>query len=466
MGMKRELRGQEHAIVIGGGIGGLLSAAVLARHYQRVTIIDRDTGMAGPDAQPTVRSGVPQGHHVHVLLSLGWRLLESMFPGLDARLQGAGAKPVDWIKDVVWETPFGRSPRVASDLHSRLCSRPLLELSVRAELLTNERVRLADGYEVTGVQTTGTPPRILGVEVREHGAHTGATLTADDLRADLVVDTSGRSSQCAQWLEDLGYPAPAETIIDARLGYASRIYRRDPKVDWRVLYVMNRAPSTPHSGVVYEIEDDRWIVTLVGYNGHFPPTDEAGFLECARNLAKPAIYEAIRDAEPLSKIRGYRRTENRMRHFEGMRRWPVGLLVLGDAACALNPVYGQGMTVAALAATVLGETLRKDPSAARLGPTFQRRLATSMKDAFTTATSDDLRWPETSGHASPGLRLMHKYVDRVMTCATKDARIHARLLEVLQMVRPASALLSPRILQRALRTRVPASSARPSEPAE
>ena len=448
--MSRDLGRQEHAIVIGGGMAGLSSAAVLIRHFSRVTIIDRDALPSSPE----VRSGAPQGNHVHVLLSRGWRLLDELFPGLDERLQAAGAKPVDWIHDVIWETPFGRSPRYPSELRSRLCSRPLLEHAVREELLSDPKVRLLGRHEVTGLQSTGHPARVTGVKVRARAGDGDSEVSDSDLQADLVVDTSGRGSKTPQWLETLGYGTPKETVIDARLGYSSRIYRKRPGVDWSVLYVMNRAPSVPLSGVVYEIENDQWIVTLVGYNGHFPPTDEAGFLECAKGLAKPTIYEAIADAEPLSKVRGYRRTENRIRHFERMRRWPAGLIVMGDASCALNPVYGQGMTVAAMSASILDEVLRAPPAADQLGALFQRRLAASLKDPFTAATSDDLRWPETSGKVPRGLRLLHGLVDRVMSAATNDPRTHLRLMEVLQMLRPTSALMRPRILAKALRTRV------------
>ncbi len=448
----RQNRGQEHAIIIGGGMAGLSCAAVLARHYSRVTIIDRDP----TPTEATVRPGVPQGHHVHVLLTRGWRLLDDLFPGLDARLLAAGAKPVDWIGDVIWETPFGRAPRVPSPLHSRLCSRALLEHAVRAELLAKTpQVRLLSGYEVTGLQSSasGGQATVHGVVAHAHRQNDATQLREEDLRADLVVDTSGRSSKSSTWLTELGCGTAKETVIDARLGYASRIYRRRPDVDWKILYVMNRAPASPQSGVIYEIEDDRWVVTLVGYNGCFPPTDEAGFLEFARDLAKPAIYEQLKKAEPLSKIHGYRRTENRLRHFDKLRRWPAGFIILGDACCTLNPVYGQGMTLASISTSILDSLLAEGPSAKRLPKLFQRRLKAALKSPFTTATGDDLRWPETTGRAPPGLRLLHGVVDRVMSAATHDPKLHLRLMEVLHMIRPTSALLQPWILRRALRAR-------------
>lgn len=431
---------RERAIVVGGGIAGLLSAQVLARHFERVTLLDRDHLPGGPEPRP----GAPQSHHVHVLLARGWQILSRQFPGLAGNLAAAGAHEIDWIDDVEWHTPFGQAPRVPSPLRSVACTRGLLEYSVRQRLLTDGRVRVLSGLEVTGLRAAGE--RIVGVLANRRGAD-GAAASDDDLRADLVVDASGRASKAPAWLQSLGYPAPAETIIDAQLGYATRLYTLSRETDWKALYIMSKPPQNPRGGVVYPIEGGRVIVTLVGYGGAFPPTDEPGFLDFAGALPSPALREVLAHASPCSTIHGYRKTENRLRHFERLRRCPAGFVVLGDAACALNPVYGQGMSVGAVAATVLDETLRDTPGAG-LGRTFQRRLAASNSAAFVTASSDDLRWPTTTGKVSPGLKAMHYLVDRIFSAATHDPKIHLRLMEVLHLVRPAHALLHPQILRR------------------
>ena len=432
----------ERAIVIGGGIAGLAAAQVLARHFGRVTVLERDMLPGGPQPRP----GAPQSHHVHVLLARGWRILHALFPGLEGDLAAAGAREIDWLDDVAWHTPFGLAPRVPSTLRSRACTRGLLEVSARRRLLRGGRVRVLSGLEVTGLRAAGH--QIVGVLAQRRGADAAAP-GDDDLRADLIVDASGRASRAPAWLRALGHDAPAETVIDAQLGYATRHYILPRQPDWQALYVMGRPPQNPRGGVVYGVEEGRVVVTLVGYNGAFPPTDEQGFLEFAGALASPALREVLADATPCSSIRGYRRTENRLRHFERLRRSPPGFIAIGDAVCALNPVYGQGMSVGAVAATVLDAALREAPGAA-LGRAFQRRLAASNRAAFLTASGDDLRWPHTTGAASPGHKAMHYLVDRVLRAATHDADVHLRLMGVLHLERSTAALLHPHVLRRAL----------------
>ena len=429
------------AIVIGGGIAGLLAARALTRHCERVTILDRDLLPAGPDP----RAGAPQSHHVHVLLTRGWQILSEQFPGLDDALAAAGAHEYDWLADVEWHTPFGLMPRGPSPLRSRACTRPLLEWNVRTRLLADGRVGVHNGLEVTGLQASGD--RIVGVQVhRRAGA---PELAADELRADLVVDASGRASKAPSWLAALGYPEPAETVIDAQLGYATRLYELRTTPPWKVLYIMGKPGKNPRGGVVYAVEGGRHIVTLVGYGGVFPPTDEAGFLEFAAGLETPALRDALVGATPCTSIHGYRKTENRLRHYERLRRWPAGFVVLGDAACALNPVYGQGMSVAAVASTLLDAALRERPGQPP-GLRFQKRLAATNLAAFMTATGDDLRWPGTTGKPSPGLKVMHHLVDRIFAAAARSPDVQLRMMEVLHLLRPGSALFHPSVLRRAL----------------
>lgn len=437
--------GDQHAIVIGGGLAGLLCARALRRHFQRVTVLDRDHLPSGPQA----RAGAPQGHHVHALIARGWRIMSELFPELSAALDEAGAPHLDWLADVAWHTPFGPAPRNSSPLRSRACTRALLEYTVRRLLLADPRVHLLDGVEVDGLQSAGDrDKRVTGVIAHRRG-RAGAeapALTPDQLRADLVLDASGRGSKAIDWLTALGYPSPPETLVDAKLGYASRLVRRAPNAPWAGLYVMGRSPHLPRAGVIYPVEGDRWIVTLVGYGGDHPPTDDAGFLAFARGLATPELADALAGAAPLTSIHGYRRTESRVRHFERLRRWPGGLLIVGDAACALNPAYGQGMTVSAIEAELLSQHLRLDRPADQHCRDLQRRLAAAARPAFLTASGDDFRWPTTSGRRPPGQGVMHKLIDRLLRAATRDPALYLRLLEVLQLVRPTSALLDPRVL--------------------
>jgi 2-polyprenyl-6-methoxyphenol hydroxylase-like FAD-dependent oxidoreductase len=283
------------------------------------------------------------------------------------------------------------------------------------------------------------------------------------LPADLVVDASGRMSRTPEWLTSLGLRPPRETFVDVGLCYASRVYRRPAHVgtnDWRGVLLQPAPPAVKRGGLMLPIEGERWIVTLSGRAGEKPPTDEAGFMAYARSLRAPTIYQAIANAEPLSGIVGYRATANRVRHYEELDGSPDGLVVIGDAACAFNPVYGQGMTAAALGATLLGQCLleaRAVRGAGRgltgLSRRFQRRLARLNVMPWLSATSEDARYLEQEKRAAQGwrMRLMHGYIDRLTSRSTESAEVRQILIEIFNMLRPPAALFLPRLLFAALR---------------
>ena len=450
---------REHAIVIGGGIAGLLHAHVLGRHFERVTLIERDQVPDGP----TPRAGAPQGHHIHVLLTHGYRVLTRYFPEFDELLDRHGAPRFDWTRDTAWFLAGDWIKNGESGTVSRLASRPLFEWAIREAVRARGNVRMISGHAVTGLRADpGHGGRVRGVETRAHGAgpHDPKTLDEATCTADLVVDASGRGSKVEDWLSALGYPCAPTIDVNAHLGYATRLFKipEDHAADWTVLYVTGAPPDLPRAGALSPIEGGRWIVTLVGYNRDYPPTDETGFLEFANSLAAPNIYETIKHAEPLGPIRGYRRTANRTRKFESMPRWPAGFLCSGDAVCSLNPVYGQGMTNAARAAEVLDgfladRKIKRSPLDARACANFQRRLAKANQIAFMLATADDFRWPETEGVPPRGLKLVHRYMDRVFRGTHRDADVTRRLISVVHFLLPPTALLHPRVLRGGKRER-------------
>jgi hypothetical protein len=244
-------------------------------------------------------------------------------------------------------------------------------------------------------------------------------------------------------------------VVNPFLGRGSRLYRPPEgfRPGWKHLYVQSDPPGETRGGVVMAVEGGVWLVTLDGGGGDYPPTDEAGFLEFARSLRSPAVYEAIRDAEPLTPIAGNRAAENRLRHYERLDRWPEGLVVLGDAACAFDPVYGQGMTAAALGAEALGQCLRHHRGRAGrrpgLGRAFQRRLARVNATPWELSSGSDYRYPGAEG-PPPGwaARLSNRYVDGVIRLSTRHAGVRRRVLEVLHLLRPPAALLGPGVLGR------------------
>lgn len=430
--------GGTHAIVMGAGMAGLLAARALSDHFDRVTIVDRDR----VPAEAGFRDGVPQSRHVHALLRRGLIEIEALYPGIESELIAAGAVQLsgaDFLRLSAfgWADRFDGPPLVAA-------SRELIEWSVRRRTLASANVCLLDEHEVVGLIASDGGATVRGVELRSRrGGARGA------LRGDLVVDATGRNSKASDWLEQLGYGRPRETVINSFLGYASCEFRM-PAVtaDWKVLMIGDKPPSMPRAALLAPIEGGRWMVTLGGYGRDYPPTDREGFLEFARSLRSDLLYWAIRDAEPLTRISGFRSTLNRRRHFEAMKRWPERFLVLGDGACAFNPVYGQGMSVAAVTAAALGSAV---PDHARPGwaRRMQSTVARCSQRAWMIATGADVRYPSTEGRQPNAVdRVMQRYLDRVIEVSMQDAMVNAAFLRVVHLLDAPSTLFRPAVVRR------------------
>ena len=435
-----------HAVVIGGSLAGLCAARVLAEHVERVTVIDRDDF----PAEPAVRKGLPQAHHLHVLIPAGQDTLDQLFPGLIAGLHERGAVPVAAPTEVLYLSPTGWRDRFPATHRLVGASRELIDWALRQRLVEDGRVRFRTGCEVVGLLPADGAQAVGGVLLRAESP--GAQ--AESLHADLVVDASGRASRASDWLDQLGYGRPEESRVESGLAYASRRYSLPEGATggWKNILLMPKAPDVRRGGVLYPIENGKWMVTLGGLGGDVPPTDEQGFLEFARNLRSPVLYEAIKDGVPDSPIHGYRRTANHRRHFESMPRWPEGFLVTGDAACTFNPVYGQGMTVAAQAAVLLDKHLRANPGT--FGRVAQAAVARLSEAPWQIATGADLRYPTTVG-PRPGwaARLGNRYLDRMSDVANRDGYVARVLSDVLYLVAPPAALFRPGVALRVLRGR-------------
>nr|WP_255557568.1 FAD-dependent oxidoreductase [Modestobacter sp. L9-4] len=437
--------------MIGGSMAGLLAARVLTDHFPQVTVVERDELPDGADA----RRGVPHGRQLHVLLARGRQSIEQLFPGWDDDLLAAGAVRLRVPGDVQMVTPVGSIDRRAAGFEALSASRPLIEATVRRRLCALPGVTLVTGTQVTGLRAGDGG--VVGVVTRDRDG------TEAEVDADLVVDASGRGSRASAWLTELGYGTPQLTLIDPQLGYATRSYRVPAgcTADWKAAMVMAQPPSARVGGYLYPVEGGRWMLALMGTGADQPPTDEAGFTAFARRLPHPVIAEAIADAEPLGPAFAHRGTTNRRWEFHRMRRWPERFVVLGDAVCAYNPVYGQGITTAALGAETLDECLRDqrrrlpDGRLDGLAARFQRRLAWRNVLPWSVSTNQDTRFP-TAGGARPGVvaRLRYGFLDRVLAAATRDPAVADVDIRVYGMLDRPTALLRPHVLAAAARTAV------------
>jgi 2-polyprenyl-6-methoxyphenol hydroxylase-like FAD-dependent oxidoreductase len=444
------VRRRGHAVVVGGSLAGMLAARVLSDHFDDVTLLERDRFTETPAA----RKGLPQGRHVHALLEGGRRALERFLPGLTGELVRAGAEPLDFTRDVAWMSPDGWYVRFPGDLLLLACTRDLIDWGVRGRITALPNVRIQQGADVAGlIRGPGHGARVAGVRLRSRTADAEVDRGEAELTADLVVVADGRNSRLPEWLTALGYEPPEETVVNSFQGYASRFYRPPAafESDWKALYVQQAPPGDPRGGLVSPVEGGRWLVSLVGGDGDYPPTDEAGFLTFARSLRSPALYEAIAGAEPLTPIAGQRATENRLRHYDRLGRFPDGVVAVGDAVCAFNPVYGQGMTAAALGAEVLDRWLREEAShrGPGRGRVFQCRLARATAAAWHLSAGADYRFRTTEGPPQGRVaRLTGGYVAGVMRASTRRPWVRRRLAEVLHLLRPPAALFGLGVLAR------------------
>ncbi len=437
-----------HAVVVGGSIGGMLAARVLADHFDRVTVIERDQLPDGTENRP----GVPQARHLHFLFKRGLMAVEEVFPGVTADLLEAGSHLLDQGRDFRILYRSGWSPRGEIGLEFCTFTRPLLEATIRRHLVTDARICLRQGFEVAGLVTSADGSRVEGVRIEPRHRDPEAPAEVETIAADLVLDTSGRGSKAPEWLAAAGFARPEETVVDAFWGYATRIYEpvEDFKKDWKTLFLINRPPYQPRAGIIQPIEGNRWIVTLAGVMHDYPPTDEEGFLKFARSLSSPELYRAIEHAKPLSRIWGYRRTENRLRHYD-KAKVPQGFAALGDSVCAFNPVYGVGMTLVGIEALALRESLRRGKGKLD-SHRFQKQVAKLVAGPWALTTGEDLRWPATEGgEVTAKVKLMHWYIEQVIRLIPQSQEVFRRFQEVNHMLKTPTALFHPAVLGPVLR---------------
>jgi flavin-dependent dehydrogenase len=435
---------KDHAIVVGGGIAGLLVARVLAEHFKRVSLIERDRY----PQDPTFRPGVSQGRQLHTVNLRGQHVLEELFPGILTKLVDHGAVVHDCQQDMIMHFPSGWAYRASSSYEYYFFSRHLMEWQVRQELRKYACVHVIEKQEVIGLLASDDKQSVTGVSMRARNGAAPAESALTDLTADLVVDTSGRESRSPQWLEALGYARPEETTVNPFLGVAARVYRpaADPNRDWKAMLIRPEPPEKQRGGMIMPSEGGYWWVSIGGFCKEYPPTDEEGFLEFAKTLPVPTLYEAIRDAQPASPIYSYRRTENRLRHFEKLQALPDGFVVAGDSFCQVNPIYGQGMALAAMAATTLRQSLAGGDLHG-LPSRYYKELAKTVLPSWQATLSNDYRVPGVEGgEINETTRIMQRYFDDITNLLPNSPSIRLTFLEVTQMLKPTTALLHPSVI--------------------
>ena len=436
------------AIIMGASIAGLWIARALIDHFEEVLVFERDHLPEGPE----FRSGAPQVRQFHTLLQSGLQQMKEWFPGLDEELIAAGAVPYDVIGDIHLRAGNRWLPQFPSESILLSCSRLLLESSIRRRLRQNPCIRFVEGVEVVGLQNDEEKRRVTGVRIRNRRGGSDGRETDPIYEADLVVDTLGRRSPTPEWLVEMGYPAPRESEVDSFLGYVTRKYKRKPNTP--MILIIATPPNDPYGALVFPEENDTMVALIGGCNKHYPPTDPEEF-DAFVHVLGPEFQEALRGAEPLSQPYGYRGTTSRWRHYEELERWPERFVVLGDAFCGFNPIYGQGMSVAAMSAVTLAERVKhSNGNLDGVAHSTLREISRITQGVWLLATSADLEWPGTQGGTlgkSPVARLGRWYVGKLLEATEFDKEVRLVFVAVNQLTKPATALFAPGIFLRVMK---------------
>ena len=434
-----------HAVVIGASVAGLLAAGVLSESCERVTVYDRDT-LPG---QPEHRRGVPQSRQLHALHASGAQALNELLPGFRDEIIAAGAVTADTQADAHWYLDDYLLRPAPSGLEGIALSRPVLEWLIRSRVAKAPNVTITDTTDVAGLMTADG--RVTGVRVsaaRTPGA------AEETVPADLVLDAAGRGSRTPAWLAELGFLGPEASRVRAGVTYVCRTYSRDQQqLDGRFGSLVTPYPGKPRGGAVLRQEGERFVVLLAGMVGTEPPLDEPGLLAFADSLACPDLASVMRESTPLGDPVKYTYPESAWHHYETLRAYLGGFLVIGDAFSSFNPIYGQGMTIAALEALTL-RGLLSDPRAAspRLERRYFRAVGKLVAEAWETSASSDLRFPEAEGDRRRGAALINAYGERYRAAASVDPVLGATFLRVANMIDKPAKLLSPGHVVRVFRS--------------
>ncbi|HMY17037.1 MAG TPA: hypothetical protein PKA58_12005 [Polyangium sp.] len=428
------------AIVIGGSIAGLVAARILSDYFSKVTVIERDPR---PE-EPLPRKSAPQMKHAHLLLGAANEILETLHPGITTELEQAGALLLDSGADVAIYHYGKWKPRFKMDFPTIGCSRPFLEWHIRrrTEAIANIEIR----YEHTVERLVPNELRTMIVGVAVKNA-TGES----NLYGDLVVDAAGRGTRAPRWLEALGYEKPFEQDVQVDLAYTSRLYERPAQVEgnWKALAVYSRMPAQ-RGAFVFEVEGGRWIVSLPGYFKDHCPTDEDGFLEFARSLPVPTVYESIRNAKPLSDPVTHKIPSSRWFRYDKMKKLPERLIMVGDSVVSLNPLYGQGMMMSILGLEAVAELLeqrsKKGQGLAGLPQAAQKRIADKIVPAWLLSTTMDLRYPKAVGPRPFGFGGIQRIFNNLIDTSNDNVAACRVFYDVLHMRRGMQAIADPRLL--------------------
>lgn len=434
------------AVVIGAGIAGLAAAGALAGWFEQVIVLEQDRLSDAPEH----RSGTSQGYHAHGLLVGGLLALETLFPGIGADFARAGAVRLRINQDLR-EEPANRDPMPQRDfgISGYTMTRPLIEATLRRRASQHQNVVFRPDSQVLCIEASPDGQRVAAVRCA-----TGDDRVIETIPADIVIDASGRGQLTLDLLQWIGCPGPAETAIGVDICYSTAVLPipDDAPPDWRLVLTHADAPRSGRHAVMVPIEGNRWMMTAIGRGADRPPAQWDKLLEFLRQLPTPTIYNAVRNVTPAGRLARYLFPRSVWRHYESLDALPDGLIPIGDAICRFNPVYGQGMSVAAKEGVLLSRLLASrmalpDPLAG-LGPAFLAEARLLIQTPWSMAAVPDFAYPATYGERPADLQRSLRLAGALSRLAARDEAVQKRMIEVWHMLKPHSTLQDPELVSR------------------
>lgn len=439
----------KHAVVIGGSVAGLATAKVLAGFFKHVTVIER--GSKPEDAM--VRKQVPQGGHLHALLKKGELALEHLFPNIIPELEQKGAVRLNFTRDINWHHYNVWKARFHGVMTCLSVSRPCLEFTVRERVEKISNIRISYDSVVTNYQLNPENTQIIGVNVKDSKGEDTF------LDTNLLVDASGANSQTPKWLEASGLQVPEEEHNDLPLAYTTRLYQMKDEVKdstdkkRKAWLIYNDPPRTKCISGMFPIEDNKYVVTVAGYSDEKPGRDESDFHKSLDSFEQKDIVNQLKDAEPISEMRHYKLHKERRYHYQKLRNMPEGLLVMGDAFCRFDPIFGQGMSAATQAAVLLDECLKRtlvhndnNGSINGLARLYHNKLSKLVDNPWLVTQIERFRYAETTGPKPLLLPILQWYVGHVFKLCESNENVYARFLDVMHLIKGPYSLLHPSVL--------------------
>ncbi|WP_108869630.1 FAD-dependent monooxygenase [Aquimarina aquimarini] len=435
---------KQHAIVLGGSLGGLMTARVLSDYYKKVTIVEKNKVTFLPET----RKGQSHTKHLHYLQYVALSTMLRYYPNLEEQLLDHGAIKIDWGDSLNYYSNGGYKKKFTKGIDVITMSRPLLEHLIRENTLAISNIELRDQSLSKELLISEDKKRVTGVLIKQKD-----TDESSSIQADLVVDTTGRGSSMPKWLKEIGYDAPKESKVKINLIYSTRIYDRDPKDprgNDRIFYKPTPPKEKLGAGLM-PVEGNRWMLTQGGCHGSIPSTEHKDILEFLKGLPCSDIYDIISKSEPLGEAVSYKFKESLWRHYEKLNKFPVGLLVLGDAIFSFNPIYAQGMTSASLQVAELDKLLKNNTSDNTLASQYFKEIKKIGNRCWSSSTGEDFRYPETTGKRPLLINLTNTYLNHVIKVSNKDRIVSEAFLSVAMMLKPPISLFNPRILWRLIK---------------